>query len=780
MFSFNAAVAQLNMNLLGHYPIDSLPGSGINDIWGYVDELGNEYALFGLDVGGVAVIDVTDPANPEKIITTTGPSSIWRDVKVWNDHAYITTEAGGGLSIIDLSPLPQSTALFDTTLALWNFGSAHNLYIDENGICYVFGANTGGTRIYDLNQDPLNPVLLGTVQPYYSHDGMARGDTLYLANINDGFLTIYDVSDKANPVLLGTATTPAEFCHNIWISDDGNYAFTTDEISATDLVSWDISDVNDIRLLDRFQSVDGTEGTPHNTFFMDGYLYTSYYRDGVTIHDVHRPDNVVKVGHYDTTPLEGGGFEGCWGVYPYLPSGNIIASDRELGLFILGADLQRACYLEGTVTDFNTGAALNDVQVEILELTDANDITGFSGTYGTGTDSAGFYTAVFFKPNYVPDTVYNVELINGVVKVLDVQLTELEKITLTGHVLDIATNAPIANSEVKLLTPFWEYTTTTDALGNYAIQNFYVGTYKGFAGLWGYNTACYQGLELNSSDTVQNFYLNKGYYDDFTFDLSWETNVPLGDGEFAISNPEGLAFGPVIYSPENDVDYDCDSLAYITGDDVNESVRFTQTLTSPSMDLTTLGDPWINFHYFYYYNNDDSIYAGDDFLEFSLIDGIDTISLQTIALDVPSQGNDEWEFRTIPVTSVVSPSSDMRFMVRAVNFSRQDDNTDFLKVGLDKFWVSAEPVGIEQDSQDLPTVSLYPNPSTDQVTIAWSEGQAEQLMLVDLSGRVVYKAALNNASNQYSFRPQLPAGLYYVQLQLEDGVAITTKMVVQQ
>ncbi len=56
---------------------------------------------------------------------------------------------------------------------------------------------------------------------------------------------------------------------------------------------------------------------------------TAYYRDGVVITDVTNPSVMVKTGEYDTSPLSGSGYNGSWGVYPYLPSGNIIASDME-------------------------------------------------------------------------------------------------------------------------------------------------------------------------------------------------------------------------------------------------------------------------------------------------------------------------------------------------------------------------------------------------------------------------------------------------------------------
>ena len=56
---------------------------------------------------------------------------------------------------------------------------------------------------------------------------------------------------------------------------------------------------------------------PHNSHFINDYIVTSYYRDGVTVHDVANKGNMVEVGNFDTSPsFSGDGFNGCWGVYP--------------------------------------------------------------------------------------------------------------------------------------------------------------------------------------------------------------------------------------------------------------------------------------------------------------------------------------------------------------------------------------------------------------------------------------------------------------------------------
>src|SRR5688500_2343628 len=102
--------SQMNIDSLSHISSQTLHGENLNDIWGYTDELGNEYAIVGT-TKGTSIVDISNPANPVEIFWLPGSESIWRDPSCNGDYAYITTEANDGLTIIDLSPLPGSTAL---------------------------------------------------------------------------------------------------------------------------------------------------------------------------------------------------------------------------------------------------------------------------------------------------------------------------------------------------------------------------------------------------------------------------------------------------------------------------------------------------------------------------------------------------------------------------------------------------------------------------------------------------------------------------------------------
>lgn len=425
-----SAQAQENISLVGHLNYQVLRNSDLSNLWGYADEDGNEYALVGvngndgdMNSGGLSVVDVTDPANPVELFFAPGPPSIWREVKVWGDHAYITTEAPFGLQIVDLSPLPESTDLPVTVFQGDGWTTAHSLFIDENGRLYVNGTNRGsqGVIMYDLAQDPMAPVEVGEYEFLYCHDSYARGDTLYAAHVYDGLLSMADVSDPAAPVQLGTITTPSAFTHNVWLDNTWQYAFTTDEVADAYVAAYDVSDPTDIKEVDRLQSDPGHGTIPHNTYWLDHFLVTSYYTYGVVIYDATRPGNLVETGHYDTSPFSGCCFNGAWGVYPFLPSGRLLVSDIEGGLFILEPTYVHAAWLEGQVTNGNTGVPINGAVVT-LGTPATTDNTAFDGNYALGTPTAGTYTVTASASGFPDQVIQGVVLASGQVTQLDIPM----------------------------------------------------------------------------------------------------------------------------------------------------------------------------------------------------------------------------------------------------------------------------------------------------------------------------------------------------------------------
>ena len=435
---FAGAQNSMNIGLVGSY---SYPNSQGSDIWGYVDQSGTEYALVGLN-NGFSVVDLSNPSNPTENFFISGQQSSWRDIKVWDNYAFITCDQGctNGLLIVDLNDMSGNTFVYTTIDQNGQnmFSRAHNLYIDEYGKAYIFGGdvgNQGGVLILDVTSVDLTsgnvilPTIIGLFDDFYLHDGMVRGDTLWGAAVYQGNFYAIDVSIPSTPVIMNNGVafhpTPNNFTHNCWISDDGNTLFTTDEVSGAYIASYDVSNLNNIYEIDRIQSNPGSGSIPHNTHVLNNFIVSSYYRDGIRIHDITYPNNIIEVGYYDAYLGNGDGDDGCWGAYPWLPSGIILSSEINSGtnnegmLLVLEPSFQQACYLEGNVYDFNAQPIIG-ANIEILSTTSSTN-TNLNGYYSTGCLDNGPYQVVFSASGYLSDTL-TVNLQNGLLTVLNATL----------------------------------------------------------------------------------------------------------------------------------------------------------------------------------------------------------------------------------------------------------------------------------------------------------------------------------------------------------------------
>ena len=435
--------AQLNIQFRSQLTYGT--SNELANIGGFVDALGNEYALVGCQTG-LSIVDVTNPAAPVQKFLVVGTNSFWREVKVWGRYAYVTTEGCcNGLQIIDLSNLPVSvnSKYWTGTGAVAGLVTKlHSLHID-NGYAYLNGSQiNGGACLIVSLADPWNPVYVGNTQLSFSgnsryvHDCYVRNDTLWGAHIYGGFFSVINVANKAAPVLITTQSTPNNFTHNTWLNTSGaRTLFTTDEVSNSFMAAYDVTNTSNITLLDKVQLNPGSGAIVHNTHIKNNFAIVSWYKEGVAIVDVARPDNLIITGYYDTYPQgAGNGFNGCWGVYPFLPSGNLVASDINNGLFVLTPTYVRGCYLEGNVRNECSNITIPNVTVTInaANITKASKITG---DYKTGTAVAGTYSVTFSKSGYQTKTISNVTLTNGVVNNLNVTLKPVNAVNISNGVV---------------------------------------------------------------------------------------------------------------------------------------------------------------------------------------------------------------------------------------------------------------------------------------------------------------------------------------------------------
>ena len=305
-----------------------------SDVWGYVDpDTGKEYALVGGVFGGTAlfIIDASTPAAPVHVATVEVPGF---DVKVWDRYAYTVT--GGG----DRGQQPEGRIidLADPAnpVVVGAFPSSHNIFIDTRGYMYL---EVPGLRIFDLNTDPTNPVLIWQDEGVRGHDATVIGDRLYDFHGRSG-TRIYDVSTPAAPQLLGAITLPTiRYHHSGWTTTDGTHLFLCDEGSQglnADVTAWDIQDPENPVLV---AEIGDSTATVHNLYILDNLAYLSYYTAGFRLYDVSDPTMPRLLDEFDTAPTAtGAGFDGAWGVYPFTPSGHIYVSDMAGGLFIFALE----------------------------------------------------------------------------------------------------------------------------------------------------------------------------------------------------------------------------------------------------------------------------------------------------------------------------------------------------------------------------------------------------------------------------------------------------------
>lgn len=320
----HAAAEIENVNAVGR-----LNYSYTSDVWGYQAADATSYAIVGL-LEGYSIIDIsTDPANPVEVDRFSGALSIWRDMKTWGDYLYVVNETWGGLDIVDIAD--PTNARF---VRSWRgFDTAHNLYIDERGYAYIFGSNLadGGVRILDL-ADPENPVEVGAWENRYIHDGYAEDGILYASIIYSpsGLATI-DVSDPSDPTEIGHTYYSGGSNHNAWLTVDGKYCLTTDEVTDGHVRVFDLEDMSSPEQVAEWESNEGR--IVHNVVVRGDYAYAAYYTDGLRIIDLEDPTQPTAAGIYD--PRRGGSnsMEGNWGVYPFSPSGIISFTDMTRGLY---------------------------------------------------------------------------------------------------------------------------------------------------------------------------------------------------------------------------------------------------------------------------------------------------------------------------------------------------------------------------------------------------------------------------------------------------------------
>lgn len=416
-----------NIDMLSHVTTASIGGGEMNDIWGWTDALdGKEYVLLGTNTG-TTFFDISDPVNPILLgnLPTHTSNSIWRDIKVYQDYAFIVSEANNhGMQVFDLTRLrsvaaPPETFTEDAHYA--GFGSAHNIVINPD-VARAYGVGTdtfsGGMHIVDIS-NPLAPTTMGDyaldgythdaqVVTYNGPDAAYQGMQIAL-NSNEDALTIANVDDPNDTQTLSvTGYAASQYTHQGWITDDHTHFLQNDELDEyyngtnTRTHIWDISDLDAPIYLGFFEST--TAAIDHNLYIDGNLSYESNYRAGLRILDIQdvANANLSEVAYFDLYPSSNSAqFNGTWSNYPYFESGVVAVSHIEDGLFLLQPGF---LHLSSTNTDVcDNESAIVDVTVEDGFLGPVN-LSVVSGLPGGATAD--------FSANNVNPGVYTLTLSN--------------------------------------------------------------------------------------------------------------------------------------------------------------------------------------------------------------------------------------------------------------------------------------------------------------------------------------------------------------------------------
>ena len=334
-----------------------------NDSWGWTDpQDGKEYALIGLN-NGTAFIDISNPTNPVYLgkLPTHTVNSSWRDIKVYDNYAFVVSEANNhGMQVFDLTRLrnvanPPQTFTEDEHYD--QFGNAHNIVInEESGFAYGVGTGTfnGGPHFVNI-QDPLNPIAAGGYgEDNYSHDAQVitycGPDQDYigreiLIGSNENEIAIVDITDKNNPTGISTISyANLGFTHQGWFTEDQRYFILGDEIDEinfgfnTRSIIFDFNDLDNPSFA--FDYSGPTFAIDHNGYVKGNKYYLANYRAGIRVIDITNigDGNMEEEGFFDSFPNnDNTNFDGAWNVYPYFDSGNIVISDINRGFLLVKA-----------------------------------------------------------------------------------------------------------------------------------------------------------------------------------------------------------------------------------------------------------------------------------------------------------------------------------------------------------------------------------------------------------------------------------------------------------
>lgn len=620
------------ITLMSWIPLGDFPGDQTSsaDCWGYVSASGREYAIIGLR-DGTSFVEVTDPANPVQVAYVTGPGSLWHDSTVIGDFAYLASEGGSGIQVVDLTRIDEGTVRHVQDRTEGGHRTTHTILSNpESGYLYLCGANiANGGLVAVSTADPENPKIAGAWSQHYVHeaqivnyhDGPYAGREIAFCFSARSSMDIVDVTDKSDMRRIGAlAYEGLKYCHQGWITDDKRYLYLNDELDegrSTPVTTTRVIDITDLAhpfVASTFST--GLAATDHNLYVKGNLLFESNYRSGVHVFDISAdPLNPTRIAHLDTYPgSDAPGYDGVWGNFPFFPSGTFILSDLARGLFVLR--------LGDSSLEFDLPAGAP----RVLSTTQVTPVSLRIAEHGLALDPASVQAHVSFDAS-TP---------------VDISLEPAEDGLFRG---DLPSGPCLASADI------WFTARATDG------RTF---TYPFVPEEPAFRADVAAALfEILSDD----FQTDRGWTSsgDSLTDGAWERAVPLGGADGA-----------------PDADFDHSGECFLTGNALGSEVDGgTARLTSPRLDLS--GYPETRISYARWYATDLFSFDSTFVVDVSNDDGAEWTRLEWIGRAA------SWQAREFRISDVITPTDAVR-----VRFAVRDVGTGSMaEAALDAFRVWA-------------------------------------------------------------------------------------------
>ena len=250
-----------------------------------------------------------------RVPTATTPS-LWRDVKVHNNHAFIVSEAANhGMQVVDLTQVLEVTdgpEVLTPVASYIGFGNAHNIAINEQtGFAYAVGTNTAGGGLHAIDiSNPAAPSVAGTNDGPYTHDAQVvlydgpdtdyAGKEVAFCFNGSGGVAIVDVTDKSDMVQIAAFNySQSAYTHQGWLSEDGRFLYFNDELDESNYGNGTRTYIADVSDLDApvvigFYEADNTS-VDHNLYVRGNKIFASNYLSGLRVSEIGPNGNLTPI-----------------------------------------------------------------------------------------------------------------------------------------------------------------------------------------------------------------------------------------------------------------------------------------------------------------------------------------------------------------------------------------------------------------------------------------------------------------------------------------------------